>query len=168
MDLKKQRAEMSVTSFILALTCYLQYVAYTSKVRTKVDGIKSMTFPKVVLYTIIVLCLIVLVQGILNYRKLKKTVANTENTEVHEKKKFDIRILVTIGLILLYAVLWNVIGFTLSSILFVFVESMLLDHSKPWWHGLLIAVGYVIIVYLVFALGFKVSFPEPIFDVLMG
>ena len=168
MDLKKQRVEIAVTSLILALACYLEYVAYTTKVRTKVQGMQSMTFPKIILYVLIFLCAIVLVKGILNYIKLKKQAEPDTGKDTGNKKTFDYRIPLTVALIIMYAALWNVIGFVLSSYIFVSIESILLDHSKAWWHALLIALGYVVIVYLIFSVGFKVHFPEPILDALIG
>ncbi len=165
MNLKKQRIEIAVTSLIMGIACYLQYVAYTSKVRTKVQGMKSMTFPKVILYGIIVLCAVTLIRGILNYRKLKKQEAGTAEKTTG---KVDFRIPMTVGMIILYALLWNVLGFVISSMLFVCVESILLDRSKPWWQALIIGVAYVIIVYLIFGAGFKVNFPEPILDAVIG
>lgn len=49
MDLKKQRIEMAVTGLMLGLASYLQYIAYHTKARTNVQGMQSMTFPKIIL-----------------------------------------------------------------------------------------------------------------------
>lgn len=49
MDLKKQRMEMAVTGLMLGLASYLQYIAYHTKARTNVQGMQSMTFPKIIL-----------------------------------------------------------------------------------------------------------------------
>ncbi len=173
MDLKKQRAEIAVTSLILAIAGYLQYVAYTSKERTKVQGMRSMTFPKAILYVIMALCLIVLVRGVIQYVKLRRQEKSAP--AVREKggfpawlKTIDIRIPLSVGLFILYAAMWNVVGFVISSFLFFLAESLLLDRGKPWWHALLIAVVYVAVVYLIFSVGFKVRFPEPILEELFG
>lgn len=49
MDLKKQRIEMAVTGLMLGLASYLQYIAYHTKARTNVQGMQSMTFPKIMI-----------------------------------------------------------------------------------------------------------------------
>ena len=72
MDLKKQRIEMAVTGLMLGLASYLQYIAYHTKARTNVQGMQSMTFPKIILYLMMFLCAVTLIRGMITYRKLKK------------------------------------------------------------------------------------------------
>ena len=72
------------------------------------------------------------------------------------------------ALIILYTICWEIIGFTLSSMIFVFVESRLLDNEKPWKQAVLIALVYTVLLYSVFHFGFGVQFPEPIFEAILG
>lgn len=169
MDLRKQRIEIAVTSAILALTGYLQYVAYTTKVRTNVQGMQSMAFPKIILYVMMALCLVTLAGGIRKYRRLKKELEDLpEKQEKVKEPLIPAKVLISTGLIIVYALCWNWIGFLLSSVLFVFAESRLLDSSKPIWQSVAVAAGYTIIIYLIFSVGFGVRFPEPIFEGFLG
>lgn len=63
---------------------------------------------------------------------------------------------------MLYAIAWPNIGFILSSIIFVFFESRMLDSEKPWWSTVIIAMLYTLLIYLIFNLGFGVTLPEPL------
>ncbi len=169
MDIRKLKCEIGVTSFILAATIYLQYVAYTTKVRTNVQGMQSMDFPKIILYLLIILCLFILITGIrklVKFRRLEKAQNQGQET-VDKPPMIHKKIILSTGLIIAYAIAWNIIGFILSSIAFFYVESRVLDNEKPWWQVLLLSLGYTAIVYVVFGLAFRVSFPEPIFE-LMG
>ena len=77
------------------------------------------------------------------------------------------KIIVTILLIVVYAAMWNVIGFFVSTLIFFFVESMLLDTSFSWKKAALLSILYAIVVYAVFGLCFNVSFPAPILDMIL-
>ena len=170
MDLKKQRIEIAVTALIMALAGYLQYSAYHTKQRTNVQGMQSMTFPKIVLFLILGMCAIVLVQGILNYRRLKakQNKEQAVQSAAGSANGGTMKIVLTTIMIVAYACMWKVIGFTLSSIVFVFAESMLLDRETSPAKALLIAAVYTAVVFVVFGVCFGVSFPEPIFEALMG
>ena len=165
MDLKKQRIEIAVTGLILGIAGYLQYVAYHTKVRTNVQGMQSMTFPKIILYVMMLLCTVTLIKGIVNYGKLRKEAG--KESEPAQKGRM-LKIAATIVLIAVYAAMWNVIGFILSSLIFFFAESMLLDSSGSWKKAVVIAIVYTIVVYVVFGFCFGVSFPEPILEAILG
>ena len=167
MDLRKKRIEIAVTSVILALSGYLQYVAYTTKVRTNVQGMKSMDFPKLMLYLMMLLCVCVIINSVRDYRRLKKE-AEAQQAEKPKEPFIHKKVFISVALIILYTICWEILGFTLSSIIFVFIESRLLDDRKPWWHALVIAFVYTLILYCVFHFGFGVQFPEPIFDAILG
>ena len=162
MDLKKQRIEMAVTGLMLGLASYLQYIAYHTKARTNVQG---MPFPKIILYLMMFLCAVTLIRGIITYRKLKKEMTSAPSAS---QKGQATKIIVTILLIVVYAAMWNVIGFFVSTLIFFFVESMLLDTSFSWKKAALLSILYATVVYAVFGLCFNVSFPEPILDMILN
>ena len=117
MDLKKQRIELAVTGLMLGLASYLQYIAYHTKARTNVQGMQSMTFPKIILYLMMFLCAVTLIRGIITYRKLKKEMTSAPSAS---QKGQATKIIVTILLIVVYAAMWNVIGFFVSTLIFFF------------------------------------------------
>lgn len=166
-EIRKQKIEIAVTSFLLAATGYLQSVAYTTKVRTNVQGMQSMTFPKILFYIQMALCAFVLISGLLKLQKLKKQQQEKSGETVQAKTPLiHQKILISVGLIVLYAIAWEFIGFCLSTVIFFFTESIVLDREKPWWHILLLALGYTALIYSVFHLGFGVAFPEPLFEIM--
>lgn len=167
MDKQKRLTEIIMSAFILAVSTYLLQIAYTSKIRTKVQGMNSMAFPKAILYLLIALCLYVAITGVINLKKENSSRRLDKKTGDQEKSPIIAKeVALSVGLIILYAIGWQFIGFILSSILFVFVESRILDPEKPWWHAVLVAVGYTLLVYFTFSLGFGVSFPEPILSAI--
>ena len=87
MDLKKQRIEMAVTGLMLGLASYLQYIAYHTKARTNVQGMQSMTFPKIILYLMMFLCAVTLVRGIITYRKLKKEMTSAPSALKRDRRR---------------------------------------------------------------------------------
>lgn len=87
MDLKKQRIEMAVTGLMLGLASYLQYIAYHTKARTNVQGMQSMTFPKIILYLMMFLCAVTLIRGIITYRKLKKEMTSAPSASKRDRRR---------------------------------------------------------------------------------
>lgn len=110
------------------------------------------------------LCAVTLIRGMITYRKLKKEMTSAPSAF---QKGQAAKIIVTILLIVAYAAMWNVIGFFVSTLIFFFVESMLLDTSS-WKKAALLSILYAIVVYAVFGLCFNVSFPEPILDMILN
>lgn len=161
MDRGKRITELLISSFVLAVSVYLLQVAYTSKIRLNVSGMNAMDFPKAILYALIVLCLYVILAGAYKLYKAGKAQPGTAENPP-SKRPFQWEVPVSIVLIILYAIGWPRIGFILSSLVFVFLESRLLDRSKPWWHALAVAIGYTLLIYFGFSKGFGVNFPEPV------
>ena len=184
MDLTKQKMEIAVTACLLALTGFLLMVAYQTPANFKVEGMASMDFPKAIFWIQMILCAYILAKGILNYRKMKaelaalapvvpsadKAVAAGEvpGEEAALKQPFMQReVAITLALIIAYAVCWNIIGFGLSSFLFFVAESIVLDRERPIWQALLLGVIMTAVIYFAFGFVFRVSFPEPLLDLIL-
>lgn len=144
---------------MILLAAYLLYVARTYKA----PGIKSiippMSVPTIVFVLIIVLSLAVLVKAIREYRQMKQTPQEKEAS-------MDPRIPITIGAIIVYAMLWKVVGFCLSSFLFFTAESKLLNRKSSWVKCVILAVAVTALIRIVFGEFFGVNLPEPIFEFL--
>lgn len=122
----------------------------------KYDGMQSMTFPKVIFGAIIILCAVKLIANIVTMIR----------TGDYGFEIVDPRIIISLIMIVLYAVLWEVIGFGLSSVLFVIIESKILRSEAKWIHCFFVSVGTTAVLYFVFGFLFNVDFPEPILNLI--
>ena len=64
------------------------------------------------------------------------------------------------GVMIIYVGLWQVLGFLLSTILFVIAEAKILKRDEPIWKAVVIAVAVDLIIYIVFIRIFAISLPE--------
>ena len=106
---------------------------------------------------------------ILNIIKMIKT--RSELIRAGESlKKFIIatpnEIIVFAGAVL-YVIMWNIIGFTLSTIIYVALISKRLESERPWRQVIPVAIGLGLFVFLLFTVVFKVFFPDRIMRPIM-
>ena len=147
-----------VLVILIATFSYLLYVAGNAKVGYVASGISSMGFPTVIFSLILMLCAFKLVGNIRWQLKNRQT----ENTS----PKVDRRVYYTLGLIVLYAALWNIIGFCLSTFLFFTVQAQVLKPKNSWLRSGIVGLSATIVMYFIFGVLFKVYFPEPLLDML--
>lgn len=70
--------------------------------------------------------------------------------------------LLTIGTFILYILLYNTVGFLISSVVYLFVQMLILSdktNRKPWIFAL-IAVMFSVLVYFLFTRGFSLLLPK--------
>lgn len=144
---------------------------------TASDGMESYTFP-VILYGIMLVCCIILIiqNRILASKKRKEyqSLLQEQKDRLDEEKKkefifekLDARVWATIGAIIIYAAMWQVIGFMLSTFLFIICEAKILKKEEPAWRCVLVALAAVFIIYIVFVRVFSISLPETFLGALM-
>lgn len=141
------------------------------------DGMASYTFPVFIYAIMLVCCIILIIQNRMMERKKAKEYKEMDEKEreglSEEKKKeyifekIDRRVWITIGAILVYVALWQVIGFMISTLIFVTCEAKILKKETPIWQCLLVAVGAVLIIYLIFVRLFSISLPETFLNSIM-
>ena len=162
---KERNKKIFELGFILALiavSVYMIYVAQSTGLPTTDGSMTSMAFPKAAYIGIILLNLYLLAANI-TWLVRHPVDKNSEKVPMVPRKS-----VITFVLIVVYAAMWNVIGFTLSTFLFVLAESIILDRKRPIWLTLVIAVVACIVMYVVFGMFFKVAFPDPLMDMLRG
>ncbi|MDD3904026.1 MAG: tripartite tricarboxylate transporter TctB family protein [Sphaerochaeta sp.] len=142
--------------FIIGFS-YLLYVARTSE-SYSFDGVASMAFPSWIFIITIVLCSVGLVRNLLI--KWKETAP--------QEPKTDLRIYLSLVFIIIYAALWNILGFCFSTILFLIIESKMLRPSCDWKKVTLIAISMTAFLVFIFGVLFNVDFPEPLIELLLG
>lgn len=150
--------ENAIYALLLVGFSILLNTAFLTKTKSNVNGMKSMTFPKAVMIIMIVLCTAKLMMNIVYMLKHKEDLSFQGIHSV---------MLISLGAIIVYVALWNVIGFGLSSVLFVALESKLLRNSARWWKCITVGVGTTVVLYILFGVVFKVDFMEPIFELLL-
>lgn len=147
-------------TFLLTLVFF--YIACTTKTKAVSGGIGPMDFPKIILGIQLVLLLVIAVQAVNRFRKRAP-----EPSEEAKEPLMDKRVLLSIAAILIYIVCWNILGFCLSSFLFFSYEAHMLDKEDKLWKVMALGLVATVLIYLIFGVGFKVSFPEPLAELLM-
>lgn len=155
---KTERTYENVVYVIfISFFSYLLNIAFNTK-SFKVNGMQSMTFPKGIISILIVLCATKFIMNIIEIIKDRDSKERFE--KLHPIKTL------TLALIIIYASLWNIIGFGLSSFIFVSTESKLLKKECSWAMALLIGFSSTALLYISFGFFFNVDFPEPILNLL--
>lgn len=158
-----EKTEKTYENFVYVLfICVFSYlfkVAMSAK-SLKVNGMKSMTFPKGIIAVMIILCAAKLISNIIQAVR-----RHNESGEPFERLH-PIKLL-TLALIIVYAALWNVTGFAISSLLFITVEAKILRWKDcSWLKAFAVSVGATAAIYLIFGFLFSVDFPEPLLSML--
>ncbi len=142
-----------------ALLIYIQ----ANRTQRRYEGLSPMSFPKVILGLILVLSLIELV---LELRSLKKAGGLKGITE-KGLAIVPIPALVAIVTMVLYVVFWNIIGFTLSTAIYVAAIGKYLRRSRPIWECILVGIGFALLMYFLFVRLFAVMLPDPLVDLIL-
>ncbi len=145
--------------YVLCLISFSFLLSNAASVKPKAyDGMQSMTFPKVIFSIIIILCA---------YKLVMNLIAMAKDKEFYFEK-IDKRVVISLVMIIVYAALWEVIGFGLSSLLFVIFEAKLLRPQSAWWKAVAVGVGSTGVLYFIFGFLFNVDFPEPLIELIFG
>ena len=164
-----RKTENIVLVLFAAFFSFLFYVASTSE-SYNFDGIASMTFPKWIIGFTIFLSVLKLGMN------LCAKSDPSEESEVEEAPELvdglshqasNRKKLISLVGIVIYAFLWNFLGFGLSTVLFVTLESHYLRPKTPFLKCLLVGVGATLVLYFVFGFLFNVDFPEPILELIL-
>lgn len=162
--------ELTAAILLSAYCSFMIIYAKLNPIRIKVDGMKSYTFPIAIYAVMLVCCLVVIAQNRIAAARQKKEKAQMSSEEfaaLKEEKKAeffyhltDKRVWITVGLIILYAVLWKIVGFLIATLLFVTAEAKVLKKDTPLWQCFLVAVAADVVIYLIFVQLFDISLPE--------
>ena len=121
----------------------------------------SMDFPKGILIILAVLCIGKIITSCITSAK--------EHSLDDESRIFvDRRTWMTAISIIIYAILWNVIGFCLSSFLFFYAEALILKKDANKKYTALISIGVTMSIFVIFGVAFGVDFPEPLLELFVG
>ena len=168
--MKKRTYELIVILLFLAFCGVMLSEGLTKNVLPTAfvsEFTKPYDFPNVALIVIAVLCLFLLVKTIIGMSKDKKQAAETPDKRTEEEKAVAktnlMKSRITLGLIIVYVILWKFLGFFIATPIFVFAECMVLPEKRVWWKALACAGATTVACYLVFTLLFQIHFPNPLF-----
>lgn len=159
-----QKSERKIELLVLMLTvagiALLLQNAQIAAGKFVGKGIGPMLFPQIILSIMLFLSMIrmvVTIRYLVYHRK-----------QQDEKKQRDIRTIATYLLIVVYALLWNVLGFSVSTFIYIIAQSFVLKRDVKLLQTVLIALLISVVMYLFFAELFYVNFPEPILEYIFG
>ena len=105
-------------------------------------------FPLIISFFLLILSISIIMQGL------------KDESEKKEKSKIDIKSLLIFGIVcILYLLVFNFLGFVLSTIILLVLLMMLLGERR-WWFILLVSVISSLIIYLLFAKYLSVMLPK--------
>ncbi len=143
-------AEIIVSSLGAALSIFLFVFAqgFTGSGRAGVPS--AAFFPIVISVILMLLSVYNIIRTVVRIQKEKK--AGTYQKPVFVKGKV-FQILAVVGLMVLYAILWNLhIGHFLLNSIIVFVPiSILLSDETAWWKSAIFTVCLVVFIYVLFS-----------------
>ena len=160
-----------VASVILgAYSAVMITYAWLNPIQTNATGMKSYTFPVIIYCIMLACCLAVIVKNRILAQKRKKAYRGLTEQERSRlspdaQKAFrfelpDKRVLLTIAAIFLYAAMWQVIGFTVSTFLFIIAAAKILKRDAKLWRCAAVSLAADVLVYVVFVQVFSISLPE--------
>lgn len=160
MQKSERKYELAVLLLITAVVSFLAYTAATDSVSFVGKGIGPMVFPQIILWIILVLCVTRLV---FTLRFLVE-----HHNEKDESARTDPRVWVTYVLIVLYAVLWNVLGFSISTFIYFTAQAWVLNRQTVLWKAAIFGLIIAAVMSMLFGKVFYVNFPEPVMELIFG
>lgn len=163
MDKKTRTYEFFVSIFIFITTIFFLFISIQNPVKAPGKGIGPMEFPIVIFSIMFLLVAVVIIKNICNRQAGNLTLQ--ESTGKTEKK--DLRLPLTMFLIVSYALTWKVVGFTLSTFFYIALQAKVLNRKSSNKMCILISVLAVAFVHLIFNVLFSIDFPEPLLTLVL-
>jgi len=150
--------------FIFAAVYY--WLAFSIRETTAGSVLGSAFMPKMYGIIMMVLCAIQILNGVRTVKKAEVTGEGEKKKELTIKQQLY-SLLESFGLLVIYVVLLDAVGFVIMSALFVFFMTIVLLPKKGRSKNLFVKVGIISIVfsvavYLVFVQGFALTLPAGI------
>ncbi len=165
-QITKCAAELACSVFFIGLSLFMGYTAYTSVyvVNARRSGIPTMGFPKVLLWLILIFSSIQFVRAVLKLRvALPKARKAGDRIELIPAKSV-IMFLLIVG----FAALWSVAGFTVSTFVAFIVVSKFLKPDVKFCRLFPISLIFTAIFYIFFSVLFRIAFYDPLMDAVIA
>lgn len=127
-------------------------------------------FPRGVLIIILILSVYHLIKGIRDFGDLGRNTGITDNNEKDNEQAKEwivpLPAVVCMVSLVVYFVAWNIIGFSLSTIVYLTIIPKILNREEKIYKCLVIAVVITLIIDLLFVFGFGINLPDRVLDYL--
>lgn len=145
-----------IVGFIFALVASILYLKIPTEIKTlEQTAINAQTVPKIALGGLAIFSFLLFLQGLLLLPK--KEVVFGKDLYASKEFKDTIRSFIYIGILVVYAILFKVVGFIVSSIYLIFAVLIYYGAKKKSYY--IIALIISALVYLVFAKVLNISLP---------
>ena len=108
MDKSKKLYELIISIFMVLFSVYLLYVAYHTKSISTLNMMGAMDFPKAILFCLLGLNLYIMIRSLTTWKKVM--VLSKETFQ-----KTDPRVWMTMILVIIYALVWKYVSFSLGT-----------------------------------------------------
>jgi len=169
--LRKVTAIEAIVSLVLIVVAGIFLVASGSIHHSSLaDPLGPTAFPKAVFWMIIVLCIcFTVIPGIWQLVSTRSTERKPQEETTRKRSAYHRFIessnapaIITAILLVIYLLVWRVLGFALTSLLFIWSLSLILSprDQRSALKSLLVAVFVTAIIYIAFVHGFRVDLPR--------
>lgn len=137
--------------------------SFLNPVKAKFDTLGTYGVPRFILALVFVLSVIEIIKAVCVLVKEKKAVSVGSETEV-KKPILPMKSFIAIVSIVIYFFMWDIIGFSISTILLVSIVAKILSPETKVWKCLLVGLGAAVICNLIFVLAFSIGLPDPVLE----
>lgn len=124
--------------------------------------INSRFFPKLMSLFLVLLSIWTLAETYINYRRSKNRNVPSEKGDVHIRQKSWLRLIESVILIGIYFLVFNRLGFLISSVLFMLCFLLMLG-TRRWYVFLSLSITVPLAIWLIFRVLFSIYLPEGLF-----
>lgn len=117
------------------------------------DPTAAQKYPLLIGYALLILSILYLISEFKNEDSVR------EAFKIFADKELTIKVIVTLGLCLVYTFIFETLGFLISTFLFLGVLLFLINGSKKWLLNIIIALVFSVVTWYAFAELLKVSLP---------
>lgn len=144
-----------ISGGIFTIVAAIIFILIPNQIQTiEKSAVNAQTIPKIAIGGLFIFSLLLFIQGLL---KPKKTIIVDKKLLESKEFKKSSRSLIFSAILLIYALLFNVIGYILDTVLLVIVI-LFFYYCRKWWYYA-IAIGTVFVVYAVFTFLLNVNLP---------
>ncbi len=145
-----------ISGGIFAILAAIMWFLVPEQIQTiEQSSINAQTFPRIAIAGLFIFSTALCIQGL---RRPKKTVVFDNTLWQSENFKKEMRTILFASMLIVYGLLFNIIGYIADTILLV-IGVLLFYRSRTWWYYA-ISVASVLIVYAVFTYVLNVNLPR--------
>lgn len=150
----------TITGFVSLVIFLLFFVfSFSIEIKTVGGGVSSRTIPQIISVLGIILSIALTLKNFIPYLKKRR---EKNNSDVYVERKRWKQVGISTGLMLCYIALMNTFGFILTSIVYLFLQMLVIQEKPTKKRVLLLAVIAIcvpLILYVPFRYGFQLMIP---------